>query len=368
MERKLTFADYSEVIQNSFKDVNDLKTFNRICVDTYKNKVQKYSVEEANTVIRNKILEIAGLQENPTDRQLRKAFRKTAVREAIFEILEETIDDALITGWGADPFMRKFVDFKTAVLGQKNAFYVKKDCILTISKIAPSHHDIKRQRLAGGSTRTVATAHYGAKVYMEMSRFLQGVEDWSALVGEITRAFNLYVNTMLHKAVMSAPEQLPVPTKWNVSGQATPANKARFKRLISDVQLATGSKAMIIGTEVALSSLTGFGDVAWAADEAKSDLYKMGRLGTFEGTTIVELPQAFAPNDVENYLESDDKLLVMPEGIEPFVKFFYEGSEEIVEHSDIAENADDTKDYEFKVCMGLETITNARFGCWTIEE
>ena len=368
MERKLTFADYSEVTQNNFKDVNDFKTFSKICVDTYKNKVQKYSLEEANTVIRNKFFEIANLPENPTERQIRKAFRKTSVREAIFEILEETIDDALITGWGADPFMRRFVDFRTAVLGQKNAFHVKKDCILTISKIAPGHHDIKRQRLAGGSTRTVETANYGAKVYMEMSRFLQGVEDWGALVSEITRAFDLYVNTMLHEAVMSAPQQLPVPTKWNVSGQATSANKPKFKRLISDVQLASGSKAMIIGTEVALSALTGFGDVAWAADEAKSDLYKMGRLGTFEGTTIVELPQAFAPNDVEKYLESDDKLLIIPEGVEPFVKFFYEGSQDIVEHSEIADNADDTKDYEFKVCMGLETITSSRFGCWTIEE
>ena len=109
MERKLTFADYSEVIQNNFKDVNDLKTFSKICVDTYKNKVQKYSVEDANTVIRNKFFEIAGLQENPTERQIRKAFRKASVREAIFEILEDTIDDALITGWGADPFMRRFV-------------------------------------------------------------------------------------------------------------------------------------------------------------------------------------------------------------------------------------------------------------------
>lgn len=368
MERKLTFAEYSEATQNNFKDVNDFKVFSKICLDTYKNKLQKYSVEEGNTVIRNKILEALGLPEQPTDRQIRKAFRKQSNREMIFEILEETIDDALITGWGSDPVFRRLVDFKTAVLGQKNAFYIKKDCILTISKIAPGHHNIKRQRLAGGSTRTVETAHYGAKVYMEMSRFLQNVEDWSELIDAITRAFTLYVNTMLHEAVMSAPTQLPVPTKWNLSGQATPANKARLKRLISDVQLATGSKAMIIGTEVALSSLTGFGDVAWASNEAKSDIYKMGRLGTFEGTTIVELPQAFAPNDVENYLESDDKLLVLPENLDKLVAFWYEGAEEVIEKSEVGENGDDTKDYEFKVCMGLETITSSRFGCWTIEE
>lgn len=30
-------------------------------------------------------------------------------------------------------------------------------------------------------------------------------------------------------------------------------------------------------------------------------------------------------------------------------------------------NGDDTKDYEFQTCMGVETITNRRFGVWKFE-
>ena len=95
MAKKLMFSEYSDLVQEKFSDAKDFHTFGKICIDTYKNKLQKYSIEEANTVIRNKIREIAGLPENPTDRQIKKAFKKTAVREAIFEILEETCFDRM---------------------------------------------------------------------------------------------------------------------------------------------------------------------------------------------------------------------------------------------------------------------------------
>lgn len=365
--RKIYFTEYSDLTQEHFKDINDIKTFGKICIDTYKNKLQKYSVEEANTVIRNKIKEVAGLPENPTELQIKKAFKRSAVREALFEILEETLDNTLITGWSNDPFFNKYVEFKTMVLGQKNSFYIKDECIVTVGKIAPGHHNLERQRLAGGTTRSVNTASYGAKVYMEMSRFIQGVEDWTTLIDSIAIAFTRYINTMIHDAVMSAVDTLPVPTKWHIKGQAIPANKKSLKKLISDVRMATGSVPVIMGTEVALSELANFGNVDWISSTAKEDVYTTGRIGTFEGTQIVEIPQAFAYNDVEHYLEADDKLLIMPGNIDRFIKFFYEGADEIVEHTEIAQNGDDTKDYEFKTTFGLEVMTNVRFGMFEIE-
>ena len=364
--RKVLYSDYSDLVQEKFTDAKDFHTFGRICIDTYKNKLQKYTKEEANEVIRNKIKEIAGLPENPNEVQIKRAFRKQSVREAIFEILEETLDDTLITGWSNDPFFNKYVEFKSMTLGDKNSFYIKDPCVLTISKIAGGHHNLERQRLAGGSTRSVSTASYGAKVYMEMSRFIQGVEDWNELVDAIASAFTRYINTMIHDSVMSAVDTLPVPTKWHVKAAANTTNKKKFKQLISDVKMATGSPVVIMGTDVALSELTGFGDTTWISNEAKDDVYRTGRIGTFEGTPLVEIPQAFAYNDVEHYLEADDKLLIMPNNIDRFIKFFYEGADEIVENSQIADNGDDTKDYEFKTTFGLETMTNVRFGLWEI--
>lgn len=368
MSKRLFFADYSDVMQQNFTDLKDIHTFAKICIDTYKNQLQGQTQAQANTVIRNKTREVAGLPENPNELQIKRAFKKESVREAIFEILEETLDNTLITGWANDPWFRQYVEFKTMVLGTKNSFYIKADdMILNISKISGGHHNIERQRLNKGSEISVKTATYGAKVYMEMSRFLQGVEDWNELIDAISRAFTIQVNRMIHNQVMGAVKQLPVQTKWNRKGLANTANKKNFKELIADVKRATGSTAVIMGTEVALGELAGFGDVNWISEAAKNDIYTMGRLGNFEGTTIVELPNPFEYNDETAYLEADNQVIIMPGNIDKFVKFYYEGADEIVEHSEIADNGDDTKDYEFKTTMGVETITNRRFGVWKFE-
>jgi hypothetical protein len=368
MAKKLFFNEYSDLTQQHFKDTNDIHIFGKICVDTYKNQLQGQSVPQANMVIREKFRKVAGLPENPTDLQIRRAFKKSSVREAVFEILEETLDQTLITGWGSDPWFNKYVDFKTMALGQKNSFYIKSDdLILNVSKISGGHHNIERQRLGRGTERAVATSHYGAKVYMEMSRFLQGVEDWNELIDGISRAFTIRANREIHDQVMSAVNTLPVPSKWNQKGLAITSNKKAFKGLIADVKRATGSTAVIMGTEVGLGELTGFADVNWISDGAKNDVYTMGRIGSFEGTTIVELPNPFDYNNEEAYLEDDTKVIVMPGNIDKFVKFYYEGADEIVEHSELADNGDDTKDYEFQTVMGIETITNRRFGVWTFQ-
>ena len=363
--QRLSFNLMSDVITEKF-DETKYKNFARLCVDTAKGTVKQYSIDEANDKIRNTIKELCGLSDNPSVQEVRKAFKKQSVREAVFEIIEETVEDTLVSGWSASPVFQKYVEVKTLALGQTNKFYTKDPCIITVAEIADGHHSIERQRLGAGKEFGVNVKSYGAKVYMEMSRFLQGVEDWSELINKIAEAFTRLINTLLHEAVMSAGASLPVPSKWNIRGELTPANHDKFVKLISDVQLATGGIATIVGTKVALAGLKNLGDVEWISSEAKSDVYNTGRLGTFEGTQIIELPQAFKENDVTEYLEADDKLLILPSNIDKFVKMFYEGMDETKEVSESGDNADDTKEYEFKSRFGIKTMTNVRFGTWTI--
>ena len=40
--------------------------------------------------------------------------------------------------------------------------------------------------------------------------------------------------------------------------------------------------------------------------------------------------------------------------------------DETKEVSESGDNADDTKEYEFKSRFGIKTMTNTRFGTWTI--
>ena len=363
---KLKFNEHSELIQSTFAESTKYASFQRLCVDTYKKTVEGVTLAEANDKIREKIRTMAGLDQDATPVQIKKAFRKTAVKEAVFEIVEEVIEDTLVTGWSNSPVFEKFVEVKSMALGQKNSFYTKDESIITVAEIADGHHNLERQRLGAGREFSVAVKSYGAKVYMEMSRFLQGVEDWTELINAISVAFTRLINTMLHDAFMNAGTSLPTPSQWNVRGELTPANHDAFVKLISDVQLATGGVATIVGTKVALSGLKGLGAVEWISNEAKNDVYNTGRIGTFEGTQILELPQAFAVNDTSRYLEDDTKLLILPSNIDKFIKMYYEGVEETKEVSEVGDNADDTKEYEFKARFGIVPMTNVRFGTWTI--
>lgn len=362
---RFDFSQYSDGIKNTF-DETEFQDFSQLCVDTAKGEVKDYTLTQANTVIRNKIKEITGLGDHPTQKEINKAFRKTAIREAVFEIIEETIEDTLVSGWSDSPFFNQFVEVKSNALGQTNTFYVPDDCIITVAEIADGHHSLERQRLGAGKSFGVTVRSYGSKVYMEMSRYIQGVEDWTKLVNAISKAFTRFINTMLHEAVMSAGESLPSKDQWNIRGELNAANHDKFIKLISDVQLATGSTAVIVGTKVALSQLKNLGDVNWVSETAKNDVYATGRIGTFEGTQIIELPQAFEKNDTSKYLEDDTKLLILPDNIDKFVKMYYEGADETLEVSDTGDNADDTKEYEFKTRFGIATMTNVRFGTWSI--
>ena len=363
---RLNFNEMSESIKKKFENETEYMNFSRLCIDTAKKAVKKYSLEEANDVIRKTIKEMAGLSETPTPREVKRAFRNTAVREAVFEVIEDVIDDTLITGWADSPVWKKYVEVKTAAYGQSNIFYTKDDCILTVSEIADGHHSIVRQRLGAGKEFSINVKTYGAKVYMEIARFLQGVEDWSALIGKISEAFTRQINTQLYDVIMKAGEALPAKDTWNVKGELITANHDKFVKLITDVQLATGGVATIVGTKAALSGLNNLGAVEWRSEAAKEDVYRTGRIGTFEGTQILELPQAFKYNDVSGYLGDDKKLLILPSNIDQFVKMYYEGSDETLEVSQAGDNADDTKEYEFRTRYGIVAVPNRRFGTWTI--
>lgn len=363
---KLAFNQRNEIIQTVFGDADTLANFSKLRVDVANGQVEGTTLAKADYSIKKKMFEIAGLQMGATPQEIKAAMRKTAVREAIFEVITETVEDTLVSGWSRDPFFMRYVEVKNFNLGQTNDFYVEDNVDIVISEVSASNHDITRQRLGYGRRVSVSTQYYGAKVYMEAERYMMGVEDWSALVGKISIAFTRMINTILHDAIMGAGATLPSPAQWNVTGELTAANHADFVKLISDVATATGSQPVIMGTKVALSGLKNLGEVEWISNEAKNDVYRTGRIGQFEGVEIVEIPQAFAPNDTSKYLVDDKKLMIMPGNIDKFVKMYYEGDSQIREIHDNNTLMDATHEYELIMKFGAAVLTNTRFGTWTI--
>lgn len=356
--RKLTFsnADTREVFAN--KDYAD---FHKLMFDTACGK-QKVSAEDANAKIREIMFEILGVEEGCSRKDLHKAIRRHKID--VFEVIEETVSDLLVSGWGENPFFNEFVEIKSMNTGDTNEFYVPDDSVLTVSELSGNHHDLFRQRLGAGRTFNVKTSWYGVKIYAEYELFMAGKVDWANFVQKIYQAFDKKVNDMVYAAVMSAGDKVNPTNQFTKTGTL---NKDTLITLVEDVQAANGVEAVIMGTKTALSKLTAISETDWISDAMKQERHTTGRLGIWEGIRLVEIPQSFAPNDTTTKLVDNTKLLIMPVVSDnKFIKIYDEGEAQVKEVSDGDTNMDKTIEYEYQQKMGVATIVNRRFGMYTM--
>lgn len=363
---RYTFNQAAEAIQKVF-DEQSYASFSDLCVDTVRGNVVKFSVKEASDEIRKKIFAIAGLNEKPTIGEVRRALNRTATREAIFEIISETVDETLIYGIQNNPWFNTYVDYRNLNLGDANEFYVPDNTNLVVSEVAASNHDIIRQRIGAGKTFVVPTRAYSVKVYMEAERYLMGAEDWPELIAKVAKAFYDKIGNMIYASLTSAAADLPSPTKWNITMQATTANRAQFIKLLNDVSIATGTKAIIFGTQVGLGQLQDMQSTDIFSDTEKEDIYNLGHVGHFNQYAVAEIPQGFTDATLTKYNYDDSKLLIMPGNIGKFVKFVDEGGTQIYENTDRAHNMDHSFDYEMTRKMGVECVLSSVFGTCTLE-
>lgn len=373
---RINFAMANPSVKSVFADETAYNSFYALCLDTA-NGEQKVDKDVANAEILKNIRFAMGLntdpehyKNNPAARlEVNRALNNTAAREAMFEIISETIEDALVSGWGQDPWFMRMVERKSMALGDTNIFYVKDPVELMISEVAASNHDIIRQRLGAGREISVNVRNYGAKVYMEAERYLMGVEDWAELTGAITKGYNKFISDMLYNAFKTAGQSLPSPTQWNISIQMAHANQARFNKLLRDVSIAGGSQAVIYGTDFALEGLQNLIDASIFAQDAKRDIYNLGRIGHYNQYDVVEIPQGFKDSNTaaqNPYLYDDDKLLILPGSVDRPVKMYDEGETQIYAVQDRETHIDHTFDYEVVRKFGIKVLTNVRFGTVTI--
>lgn len=149
------FMRFSANVQNVFNnDVNDFMAFSELLTDVARG-AQKVTKEEANKKIVDVFQSVLGLDKNSTPREVRKAIQRN--QQLVFDIIEETVQSLLISGWGNDPFMMKYVDQRNLALGDKNEFISEDNSIMSVMRVAGNHHDIVRQRLGAGEKTSLAT-------------------------------------------------------------------------------------------------------------------------------------------------------------------------------------------------------------------
>ena len=366
------FMNFSASVRNAFdNDESAYANFSQLLRDTRRGTFQSGVNEaDANEMIREKFRLIMGIGNNASQKEIRRAIEDH--RREIFNVIEDTVDDMLTSGWQDNEFFNEYVEVKNLALHDVNEFVTEDKTVLTVGKREGNHWDLDRQRLGVGETFRVPTYWVGLAVYEEFERVMTGRADWSYLVNKIYEAMDAYVNELVFKAVISAGSQvLPGSNQFYKTAALDAGAHDAFVTMIEDVQAANrGAEVVIMGTKTALSKLKNLADVNWIAKEDRTDHRNLGHVGVFEGTRVVELPQVFAKNDTTTKLvknaNNQDVILIMPVADNKFVKLVYEGDSRIKEVTDNKELQDMTYEFKYMTKLGVSTIIGRYFGTWNI--
>lgn len=366
----MNFMRFDNTVRAAFKDDPvQFANFQKLLVDTARRNVQEYSEDEANAKIVEKFRAALGIEPDDRPAQVRRAIR--ANQNLVFTIIEETVEEMIITGWMNDPFFMDYVETKNLALGDTNDFYVGDDSILSLSKVSGNHHNMIRQRLGAGRRFAVTTEWFGLKIYSDFERVLTGAEDWASFVLKVADAVNRYIYDAVYASLRGAKDNLGA--NWVKSGALELSNKAKLIKLCQDVTMATGSEVTIFGARSALSSLSAMADVNWAPNSVKEEYYRNGGvLGVWESYRVAEIGQglkrgASINSATVDYMLDTDRLYIIPtEVANKFIKVVNEGDSQISQVTDKDKNRDMSYEYEMQFKMGIAVILNTVFGVWDI--
>lgn len=325
---------------------------------------------EAEAKLRSVCQKIFGVNENSSKRELKRAYREHG-RE-FFDVIEEVIDVVISNGFKDNEFFNNFVDYRNIALGDAYEFYMEKDVILSIAKVGVSHHDYILQRLGKGETLTIPYQRYGAAVGADINMYMIGREDWTKLTNAIAKAFTVQIQQEIYAELLSAANKIPsaIRTGFVGSGLLSATTKDAFDTIISNVQTANESNVVILGTKTALKKLNALSDVNWRAQSLKEDVSHSGRMGDYEGTVLMEIPQRFTSMTNLTPLVDNTKLWILPaDQTDKFIKMVDVGETEIDEITEKGEEHGmwgDLMKYEVQRSYGIATQLGRYFGQWTL--
>lgn len=336
--------------------------------DIFDEDGNKVSFADADASIRKVQCDILGLGEKPTKRDIRRAMRKHGME--LYEVIEDTIDIEVEKGWKESDFFSKHVETINTATGDKNEFFVEDNCILAVSKVSGHHHDVSLQRLKYGDTYSVKTSTYKIAVGAPLEMFLLGQIDWQKFIAKCAEAFVIKLQNEAVGQMVDYDKQTAIPESMKGTGELSADTKDDFDEVCENVGVANDSDIYIMGSRNALKQLTKLGKVEWMSEDEKKDIYHMGRIGDYEGTALVEIPQRIDPEETFNgkqlkKLVPDDVLLIMSTKDDKFVKHVDEGDTLIEETGkERGENNLDIMGYAMQRTMGVATILGRYHGYW----
>lgn len=312
--------------------------------------------------------DFVGFPEMPakiSPRDMKRSFKEGRMQR-FFELIEEVVDDTLDVGYRESEWFNELVDYRNVAAGDAIEFWNEDDnLILDIAVVGKSHHDYILQRPRANAPYTLQYVRYGAAVGIDLNRYFAGQESFDKLISALVKSIMVKNQGIIFGALGDAVSKLPVTNGFIGSGALV---KTQFDTIIENVEALYGS-AVVIGTKTALRSITGIALVNWADAKSKEDVMSMGRLGSYEGTLLVEVPQRFKDKTLTAKVMDDKKLYILPSADYKLINFVTRGETEIDEILDKGEDAgriDDIGKYEIQYEQGIGVKANKQFGVWTL--
>lgn len=134
----------NNVLANFDNKYENMLTFNALMMDAGNGVYDKYSKDETQTILRNQFDKIMGINfKESTSMKRRQAWREHS--KEIASLIEDVIVDKMNSGWNsANARFMEYVDERNIAEGDANEFYVEDNSLLTVSKFAGNHHDVRK--------------------------------------------------------------------------------------------------------------------------------------------------------------------------------------------------------------------------------
>lgn len=374
-DRKLVFSSHALDTFNKFEtnydELNNLMFDLAMGNEIYDDETGKViSRKDAEKKLHEFFCEFFGIDKKSSKRDRKRAYEDHD-RE-FFRLIEENVDTIVDTGLKESEWFQELANEHNQALDDEIQFWTEDDVILSVAKAGRTHHDHILQRLGAGKFTTIPMDRYVVAVGGDIDRYMLGDLDWSKLVSSIAVAFQHQLQDMIYEEITGAATKLPVTQGFVGTGDLDSTTKEAFDTIIANVSIANNnSEVAIFGTKNALKKITNFynGAVNWIAPSQKESVAHTGRLGDYEGTLLVEIPQRFARNQVGVHFYDDKKLFIFARGKDnKLVEIGRSGEiiiDEITQRGEANANISDLMKYEVQQDFGVITRIGQYFGQWT---
>lgn len=304
----------------------------KMIVDVYNNRLEKYSLEDANKTIREALIEANNGSTTINIRDIRDG-----KCNGLFTIIEKAIQTTVNDGMSENEFLTDFVEWINVGDGDQAQLVADNNTVFVVDETAEGTQGVRRQRLAEKTELRIPTKYHTVRIYEELGRILAGKADFSALIEKVARSFVQARLEEIYKVWQTATaNDLGGAVFFPAAGSYS---EDTLLTLIDHVEAAAGGgKATIIGTKKAIRNLK----ESVQSDGAKEELHSFGYYGTFFGTPVVALPQRHKAGTTD-FVYDDNTITIVATTDKP-IKFVVEGSPLVIMR-DPTQNFDTTQEY-----------------------